>query len=300
MGEKNIFEKTEISNEFNKYFVNIGPELADSLDSSGKPSFSNYLGPKAQSKFSFKLINSETISKLISNLPPKSSAGPDGISAIILKEICQVISPILAIAINQSLTSGIFPSSLKIAKVIPLYKNKGEDTVFGNYRPISLLNVISKLFERVVYNQVYAYFIENNLFYNSQYGFRSQHSTEDAAIELVDQLHKVFENNPDDQLLAVFLDLSKAFDTIDHEILLRKLAHYGIDGIPLLWFKNYLSDRKQYISYDGTDSDLLGLLVGVPQGSILGPLIFLIYINDAYRASNALKFIHFADDTTLT
>ena len=116
---------------------------------------------------------------------------------------------------------------------------------------------------------------------------------------MVDHLYKAFENDPNDQVLAVFLDLSKAFDTIDHDILYRKLTHYGIDGIPLLWFKSYLSDRKQFLNFDGTDSDLLQLLVGVPQGSILGPLIFLIYINDAYRASNALNFIHFADDTTL-
>ena len=135
---------------------------------------------------------------------------------------------------------------------------------------------------------------------SSQYGFRTQHSTEDAAIELVDQIHKAFEDNPTDEVLAIFLDLSKAFDTIDHEILFKKLAHYGIEGVPLLWFRSYLSSRKQFISFDDTDSSLLDILVGVPQGSILGPLIFLIYINDAFRSSNTLRFIHFADDTTLS
>ena len=219
IGENNIFDKTDIANGFNRYFVNIGRELADSLDSTGKPHFSRYLGPKATSRFSFQLVNSDTILKLIGNLTPKPSAGPDGISSIILRAVAPEISPLLAIAINQSLTSGVFPSSLKIAKVIPLYKNKGESTDFGNYRPISLLNVISKIFERVVYNQVYAYFIKHNLFYSSQYGFRTQHSTEDAAIELVDQIYKAFEDNPTDEVLAIFLDLSKAFDTIDHEIL---------------------------------------------------------------------------------
>ena len=161
------------------------------------------------------------------------------------------------------------------------------------------MNVISKLYERVIYNQIYSYFTTNNLFFSSQYGFRTKHSTEDAAIELIDQVHKVFENNPHDQVASVFLDLSKAFDTIDHSIMLKKLSHYGITGVPLQWFKSYLSDRKQYILYDDIESDLLNITVGVPQGSILGPLLFLIYINDAHRATQALKFVHFADDTTL-
>ena len=138
----NIFDKTEIANEFNKYFINIGLELANSLDTNGKRPYFSYLGPKARSRFSFRLIDSSTISKLISSLPTKSSAGPDGISSIILKEVRDEIAPILTIAINQSLTHGIFPSELKIAKVLPLFKDKGEPTEFGNYRPISLLNVI--------------------------------------------------------------------------------------------------------------------------------------------------------------
>ena len=118
-------------------------------------------------------------------------------------------------------------------------------------------------------------------------------------LELVDKINSFFENDANDQVLAVFLDLSKAFDTIDHEILLTKLSHYGIEGIALRWFKCYLSDRKQFIHYDNIDSDHLTISVGTAQGSILGPLLFLIYVNDAYRSSNALDFIHFADDTSL-
>ena len=134
----NIFDKTEIANEFNKYFINIGLELANSLDTSGKEQFFTYLGPKTQSRFSFRLVDSSTIIKLITNLPTKFIAGPDGISSIILKEVKNEVAPILNIAINQSLTHGIFPSDLKIAKVIPLFKEKGESTDFVNYRPISL------------------------------------------------------------------------------------------------------------------------------------------------------------------
>ena len=126
------------------------------------------------------------------------------------------------------------------------------------------------------------------------------HSTEDATIELIDRIQKVFENNPFEQVISVFLDLSKAFDTIDHGILLKKLSHYGIDGAALRWFQSYLSNRKQFITLDGVNSNHLDISVGVPQGSILGPLLFLIYINDAHKASQALDFIHFADDTTLS
>ena len=146
---------------------------------------------------------------------------------------------------------------MKIAKLIPLFKEKGEPTEFGNYRPISLLNVISKIFERVVYNQLYEYFTLNNLFYNSQYGFRTKHSTEDATIELIDRIQKVFENNPFEQVLSVFLDLSKAFDTIDHGILLKKLSHYGIDGVALRWFQSYLSNRKEFITLKGVNSKIV-------------------------------------------
>ena len=163
--------------------------LADSLDTSGKATFTSYLGPPTAQKFSFRLVNQADILKLIDKLPTKKSAGPDGVSSVIIKEIRIEIAPLLTIAINQSLTSGIFPSTLKVAKVIPLFKNKGEPTEFGNYRPISLLNVISKIYERVIYNQIYAYFTSNNLFFDSQYGFRKKHSTEDAAIELIDQVH---------------------------------------------------------------------------------------------------------------
>ena len=296
---ENIFDKTEIANEFNRYFTTIGPELANSLDTTGKPTFSSYLGPQVSSRFSFRTTTTEEITKLINNLPNKRSAGVDGISSVLLRNINSIIAPALSIAINQSLHSGIFPSHLKIAKVIPLYKNKGSPNSFGDYRPISLLNVISKIYERAVYNQLYEYFTLNHLLYSSQYGFRTKHSTEDAAIELIDGINEQLDKDPYDQVLAVFLDLSKAFDTIDHDILFKKLEHYGVLGAPLQWLRSYLTDRKQFIHYDDVHSELLSILVGVPQGSVLGPLLFLIYINDATNASSALKFIHFADDTSL-
>ena len=192
--------------------------------------------------------------------------------------------------------TGTFPAKLKIAKVIPLYK-KEDDTIVGNYRPVSLLPAISKLFEKITFNQLYEYFQTNKLFHVSQYGFRQQHSTEFAALELADRVFRELDNK--NISVAVFMDLSKAFDTLDHSILLQKLQFYGIHDIELNWFESYLSDRYQFVEIDGIKSDLNRLYTGVPQGSILGPLLFLIYMNDICNSTNKFEFILYADDTTL-
>ena len=185
---------------------------------------------------------------------------------------------------------------MKIAKVIPLFKKENPELV-DNYRPVSLLCAISKVFEKTAYNQLYNYFKINNLFYNSQYGFRDEHSTELASIELIDRIFTDIDKkkNP----ITVYMDLSKAFDTLDHKILLHKLKYYGINGAALSWFDSYLSNRLQYVEIDSSKSSYLSLSTGVPQGSILGPLLFLIYMNDITESSSYFKFILYADDSTL-
>ena len=214
-----------------------------------------------------------------------------------LKALSPAIAPVLTMIINQSLCTGIFPNRLKIAKVLPLFK-KGDIYYFDNYRPISLLPTVSKIFEKVVYKQLYDYFSKNSLIYKSQYGFRHLHSTELAALELADRLSS---NLDDGEIpITIFLDLSKAFDTLDHKILLSKLKYYGLSESALQWFSSYLTDRLQYIHVEGTDSNMLPISTGVPQGSVLGPLLFLIYMNDVSEASDKLHSILFADDTTLT
>ena len=166
-----------------------------------------------------------------------------------------------------------------------------------NYRPVSLLPSISKVFEIVAFDQLYRYFQNNSLFYPSQYDFRREHSTEFATLELTDRILQDIDAR--NLSLTVFMDLSKAFDTSDHSILLTKLKYYGIQDNELMWFSSYLTNRQQYVELDGISSNLKPLFTGVPQGSIHGPLLFLIYMNDMPQSSQHFKYILYADDTTL-
>ena len=194
--------------------------------------------------------------------------------------------------------TGIFPNKLKLAQVIRIYK-KDDPTQVTNYRPISLLlPVLSKVIEKTIAKQLSGYFEDNKLFNQNQYGFRPGHSTEHAALELVDKITSQMDNN--ETPINIFLDLSKAFDTIDHNILLDKLKYYGLDDIAIKLFRSYLTNRYQYVQIENAKSQLLEINTGVPQGSILGPLLFIIYINDISQSGDKFDFIAYADDTTLS
>ena len=207
--------------------------------------------------------------------------------------------------------SGVFPDELKIAKVIPLFKG-GKTHMLENYRPISILPLFSKIFEKLIYNRLYSFFEKNNVLYDKQFGFRRQHSTSHALNIAVSTITRSLDNKY--KSLGIFVDFSKAFDTINHSILLRKLEHYGIRGQVLSLLANYLSNRYQYVVCDGSISTTLPVVTGVPQGSVLGPLLFITYINDiiysictcnGHNCTNnckgikLAKFILFADDTNI-
>ena len=293
---KVIKDKEEICNKFNEFFANIGPKLATQIKPASNKTFDTFLKKRVLVSFDFKLVSENGVLKHLSSLRTKNSAGVDGISVKLFKRLSSALINPLTLIINQSLVTGIFPNKLKIAKVLPLFK-KEDHTVMDNYRPISLLTAISKLFEKVVFSQLYDFFHHNNLFYDSQYGFLKKHSTEYAAMELTDKVLKdIDEKNIS---LAIFMDLSKAFDTLDHSILIKKLAHYGVKGTALEWFTSYLTGRSQYVEIDGVSASILTLSTGVPQGSILGPLLFLIYMNDVPYCTKYFNFILYADDTTL-
>ena len=194
------------------------------------------------------------------------------------------------------ITTGIFPDSFKKSKIIPLFK-KGEPSLLVNYRPISLLPTISKIFERIIHNQMYDYFNDNNLLAEQQYGFRKLHSTEFAAVKLADYISKQMESGKIP--CSLYIDLSKAFDTLCYDILLHKLRYYGFFGTELKLLRCYLRNREQYVKYNNYQSELIDISTGVPQGSILGPLLFSICINDLITVSDKLNFIMYADDTTI-
>ena len=291
-----VKDKNLIANGFNKFFANIGPDLSSKITTNSNNTIKTYMTKRIACSFKFSTVNTDDVIKIGMKLKTKTSTGYDNMSTSLLKKILPLIIHPLTLAINQSLCTGVFPDHLKIAKVIPLYK-KDDSHILDNYRPISLLPCMSKLFEKVAFLQLYEYFNSNHLLYKSQYGFRSLYSTELACAEMTDRIHKHLDESKIP--ISVFLDLSKAFDTLDHEILLTKLKYYGLNENALNWFQSYLSNRIQYVEFDGCKSSYLPVTTGVPQGSVLGHLLFIIYMNDIYCASDKFNSILFADDTHL-
>ncbi len=284
-----------ISDDFCKFYSQVGKKYASKIDPPQKR-FSEYMAPPCNSSIFFTPTTPKEIIKIVSKLKSKSSAGHDGISNILLKSIVREISEPLANVFNKSLESGIFPNEMKFAEVIPVYKAK-EKHLLTNYRPVSLLPVISKILKKIVHNRLYSFLIKNELLYKSQFGFKHNHSTADAILEFVGKIVKGFEKG--DYTLALFLDLSKAFDTLQHSTLLRKMENFGVRGMALKWFKSYLSERKMYVKYGNKISETRPLEYGVPQGSVLGPLCFILLTNDLAQSIQKSSSILFADDTTI-
>ena len=295
----NIYEYKELAEKFNEYFTEIGPQLASKLsplESSDVIDFRDYI-PTVQSAFRLQPVTENIVYNIMTKMSPNKATGLDEIPSKLLIDAAPAIVQSVTKIINQSIKTSIFPSQWKFAKVTPIHKSKEKD-LLNNYRPISVISAVAKVFERVVYNQLYKYLDENNLLHLNQSGFRPKHSTAfalfDATIEWLKNLDKGRVTS------AFFLDLAKAFDTVDHTILLSKLSIYGVDERSVLWFKSYLSDRQQICLVNQHQSSPRQIICGVPQGSILGPLLFLIYINDLPNCLSYSTPRMYADDTNLS
>ena len=253
--------------------------------------------PVTNSKIDNISINDEDILSLVRHLNPNKAIGHDGISSQMLLLCDQSVVLPLKIIFKNILETSTYPDMWKLANVTPIHKKESKNLI-RNYRPISLLPICSKLFEKLVFNGLYNYLISNNLLTKNQSGFRPGDSTINQLLFLINEIHAAFDDPKALEVRAVFLDISKAFDKVWHEGLIFKLEQNGISGKLLEFFRSYLTNRKQRVILNGTYSELSRIESGVPQGSVLGPLLFLVYINDLEKnIKSKVKF--FADDTML-
>lgn len=293
---ESVSDQSKIATAFNTFFTNIGSNISHNVPQCSK-SFDEYLPDHHDHSMFLDPVATEEVVSIAKKLKPKISSGPDEISSkLLINTITEISIPITHI-VNRSLQTGIFPDGLKCAKVIPIYK-ASDKSQMNNYRPVSLLSAFSKLIERIMYNKLMKYFNFHKLLYEHQYGFRAKHSTIHPIIHLLNHCAEANNHTPNKYTLAIFCDLSKAFDTISHKILLHKLNRYGVRGIANKWFESYLQNRTQYVQINNNKSSCQNINCGVPQGSILGPLLFLIYINDISNSAN-VNILSFADDTTI-
>ena len=298
INNERIFERRIIANEFNKYFNSIASNLNDAIEEHkiadlALKSFEDYLFPSRQQSMYLEDCTPDEIMEIVKNFENNKSSD---IPIRVIKKSVHVFSETLSIYFNILMKAGKFPDILKLGKVTPVFK-KGNPELLGNYRPVSTLPIFGKIFEKIIYSRIYKYAISQNILNENQFGFRQSHSTCHAVNYSVSLIQEALQKNR--HIIGIFIDLSKAFDTIDHSILLKKLDRYGIRGVTNSLISSYLSGRLQYTDVLGEKSDALATQYGVPQGSVLGPLLFLLYINDISRLSNLGTYVLFADDTNI-
>ena len=295
---KHISTNADIAESMNSFFCTIGETLSDKIAQTRNPLLENdYEVNTQKTNFQFHVIDELQLGKVFGKLKTSKGSGTDGIASCFLKMALPVISESLCDIFNFSIATGCFPDSWKIARVAPIFKS-GQPDDRSNYRPISVLPVLARVFEKLIYNQLYDYLDKNKLLFLNQSGFRALHSAVTCLLNNTDDWYVNMDNGR--YTANIFIDLKKAFDTVDHDILLAKLRKYGVDNLAFAWFSSYLTNRKQYCRVNGVSSKTEDIKCGVPQGSCLGPLLFLIYINDLPFSLKKGKVTMYADDTSIS
>ena len=295
VNNRSVTDHAEMANLFNDFFTSISSAIVNEINPSDSPPDEEFSENIPLFSFSSTPLTVKEVVEAALQLQPKKTLDFTGLSVWFVQKIINEISIPLHHIFARSLVEGAVPQQLKLAKVIPVFKS-GKKDVMDNYRPISLLSCYSKIIEKIVCTRLTCFLDVNKLISSSQFGFRKKHSTLHPLIHFQNFVSSALDKG--EHAVAIFCDLRKAFDTVDHRILLVKLRKMGVRGAELLWFQNYLTGRRQIVSINGSNSLLLSILIGVPQGSILGPLLFLIYINDLPLCSELFALL-FADDTTL-
>ena len=298
--ELDLNNKTEsnsniIAETFNNFFVTIASDI-DSKIIHTNTSYKEYLQGSVLNSFFLKPATKNEVISVINEMKINKLKGPNSIPTKILEISNQITCKPLTYLINLSFSNGIFPDLLKTSNVIPIFK-RGENQDYNNYQPISLISNLSKLMEKIVHPRLYSFLEKNFLLFEQQYGFRNKLSTNHALIDITSKIQTACDKGI--FACGVYVDFKKAFDTVNHEFLLNKLNHYGIRGIELQWFKMYLKGWQQHTTVNSFSSKIAYINYGVPQGSVLGPLLFLIYISNLNKAIKYSNVHHFVDDTNL-
>ena len=294
-------DKREVANGFNIFFTKVAVTLRATLPRMSQATLDKTFCNKSRinprgKKFLFRPVTKGEVLKVISSLKQWKYPGLDSIPQGTVKDAALVITQPLLHILNLSLSTSKVPLEWKVARCVPVFKG-GDAKNLDNYRPISVLPVFSKILERVVHYQLYEYLESNKLLAPYQFGFRKNRSTSSAVVHLTDTIRKNMDMG--ELTGALFIDLQKAFDTVDHQSLTSKLLCYVVENAEFKWVKDYLSNRSQVVNYEGEKSREENILFGVPQGLILGPLLFLVHVNDFHQHIEMSKLLMYADDTVL-